>query len=49
MLQNEETFPCYYSKMNPWIVLSDFDRLALFTSVVMHALFTPVVMYVQFM
>jgi len=22
----QETFPCYYSKMNPWIVLSEFNR-----------------------
>lgn len=35
---NEETFPCYYSKMNPWIVLSDFDRQETVSSILFSIL-----------
>lgn len=39
------TFPCYYSKMNPWIVLSDYDRSET-VSQILFAILIPNVLFV---
>jgi len=39
------TFPCYYSKMNPWIVLSDYDKDETVSSI-LFSILIPNVLFV---
>lgn len=39
------TFPCHYSVMNPWIVISDYDRAETLTSIA-YAILVPNLMFV---
>ncbi|XP_023336325.1 protein tipE [Eurytemora carolleeae] len=41
----EETFPCYYSKMNPWIVLSEYSRDETVSSI-MFSILIPNLLFV---
>jgi len=41
----ETTFPCYYSKMNPWIVLSNYDRTETISNI-LSAILIPNVLFV---
>jgi len=40
-----KTFPCHYSIMNPWIVISEYDRTETLTSIA-YAILVPNIMFV---
>jgi len=42
---NEEVFPCYYSRMNPWIVISEYNRDELISSI-MFSILIPNILFV---
>jgi len=40
-----ETFPCYYSKMNPWIVISEYNKQEVVSSI-LFAILIPNILFV---
>lgn len=47
LLNQSQTFPCYFSRVNPWIVIERYEHDSLFSSILMSIIIPNVIFVIS--